>query len=203
MISLYFGLPGSGKTTLLARHALKASKRYKHVYVNVYLRYMPPNVVYVPASYIGKYDMHDCLILIDEGSIHFDNRDYKNTDKGFLRYIIMHRHHHADINVYTQYYNGVDIKLRRLCDRVYYVFRSHFFGSIMTSYWRVPYGIIIPDQKANKESNGTQLGDIQEGYSRPPLLVRLLCHRVLRPRYYKYFDSWHLDLEDILPNLPV
>ena len=89
MVSLYFGLPGAGKTTMLASLALKASKEkspYSHIYGNISLTGIP-NYIKIDSSDLGKYMLEDCLILIDEGTLAFDSRDYKNFCKNFVEFL--------------------------------------------------------------------------------------------------------------------
>lgn len=199
MIDFYFGLPRTGKTTLITKLALTQSKRYKHIYVNVHLSGMPENVIYIENEWVGKYDMSDSLILIDEGSIFADNRDYKNFSKELVHFFVLHGHYRCNIKLFAQTYNGVDKKIRTLCNNVFYMYKPFFFGRWFTKYYRIPYGIIIPDRKKNMQSTGNSLGDIEEGYCKPSLLIRLFCRRFYRPRYYKYFDSWEAP---VLPPVP-
>ena len=108
-VSLYFGLPGCGKTTFLTYLAIKGvrSGRYLHVYSNVALAV--PGITYIDNSVVGKYELRDCLLLIDEASLFADSRDFKNFDKGKLEYFLEHRHRNADIVLFTQQnpcYNG-------------------------------------------------------------------------------------------------
>lgn len=186
-ISLYFGLPGCGKTTLMSKIALDAvkSKRYKHVYCNVYNSI--PGVTYIDNYLIGEYDLRDCLLLIDEATLFADSRDHKNFSKERISYFLLLRHYRADCCLFTQQWNAVDLKIRVITDRVYYVYKTPILGHWFTKYYRIPYGIIIPDPK---KSDGQKLGEIIQGYSKPGLLVRLFCPRVFRPKYYKYFDSF-------------
>lgn len=201
MVCLFFGLPGSGKTTMLASLALKYSRmlkfknpRYKHIYSNVFLKV--PGVTYIDNECIGKYDLSDCLLLIDEATLFADSRAYKEFDKAKLTYFLEHRHYGADIFLFTQQWDGVDRKIRVITDRVYYVFKGLIFGRWFTSYYRIPYGIIIPDKK----SNGEKLGDIIQGYCKPSLMQRLFCPKLFRPFYYRYFDSF--ERPPLLPPLP-
>ena len=194
-VSLYFGLPGAGKTTLMCRHAMQAlrGRRYQHVYGNV--RMSLPGYVYIDNNCIGKYDLSDCLLLIDEATLFADNRAYKEFGKDKLQYFLEHRHYNADINLYTQQWDGVDRKIRVITDRVYYVYKGWLTGHWITRYYRIPYGIIIPD----KRHAGEKLGEIVQGYCKPNILIRLFAPRVFRRRYYRYFDSF----ERIpLPSLP-
>lgn len=192
MISMFFGVPGVGKTTLLAAMALKYRDKYKHIYSNVHLKI--DGVTYIDDDCIGKYELRDCLILIDEASIFADNRDYKSFNKNGTRleYFLMHRHHCADIILFTQGYNAVDKKLRTLTVNLYYMQKGWLLGHFFTKYYPISYGIAFPD--------GERLGEIAEGYSQPPFFVRLFTtKRIFRPKYYPYFDSWAIRE---LPKLP-
>ena len=186
MIALYFGLPGAGKTTILAQKAYDAVKKgkYDHVYTNVKLNM--PGVTYIDNDCIGQFQLENCLLLIDEATLFADSRAYKSFDKDKLQYFLMHRHYHVDIILFTQQWDGVDRKIRVITDRVYYIYKTWLTGPWISKCYRIPYGIIIPDPK----KGGEKLGEIIQGYARPPWFVRLFAMRVYRPRYYKYFDSW-------------
>lgn len=196
-VSLYFGLPGCGKTTLLASMALKASccRRYKYVYSNVYLTI--PGVTYIPNDVIGKYNLRDCLILIDEGTLFADSRHHRDFPQHVCEFFMLHRHYNCDIIIFTQGWDTLDKRIRQITDRVFYVYKTRLWGLLFTRYYRIPYGIIIPDPK--KDSGSTKLGEIIQGYCKPPLLIRIFAHRLFRPKYYGYFNSWD---KPELPPLP-
>lgn len=196
-VSLYFGLPGAGKTTLMCHLAIKGvkSKRYKNVYSNVAMSI--DGVCHIDNNCIGVYDLSDCLVLIDEATLFADSRAYKSFDKGKLEYFLEHRHYNADICLFTQQWDGVDRKIRVITDRVYYVYKGWLTGHWTSRYYRIPYGIIIPDRK--KDRGSEKLGEIIQGYCKPNLLIRLFAPRLHRRKYYKYFDSWE---HKQLPPLP-
>ena len=196
-VSLFFGLPGAGKTTILVYQALKAVKsgKYRHVYSNVRVGVF--GVTYIDNSCIGKYNLSDCLILIDEATLFADSRAYKEFDKGKLTYFLEHRHYNADIMLFTQQWDGVDRKIRVITDRVYYVYKGALLGSWFSRYYRIPYGIIIPNPKKDQ---GEKLGDIVQGYCKPNIIIRLFSPWIFRPLYYKYFDSWERPELDRLPD---
>lgn len=195
-VELYFGLPGCGKTTMLAAKAEKAivTGSYKNVYSNV--RLSIPGVIYIDNYCIGKYDLSDCLLLIDEATLFADSRAHREFDKGKLMYFLEHRHFNADVILFTQQWDGVDRKIRVITDRVYYVYKGLILGKWFSTYYRIPYGIIIPDPKKN---DSQKLGEIVQGYCKPGLLLRLFAPRIYRPRYYKYFDSWERPPMPALP----
>lgn len=197
-VSLYFGLPGSGKTTLLCYHAINGLKsgRYNHIYSNV--RVSVPGVTYIDNECIGQCHLENCLLLIDEATLFADSRDHKNFSKDKIEYFLLHRHYNCDVILYTQQWDGVDRKIRVITDRVYYVHKSFLTGWFLTKYYRIPYGIIIPDPK---KGSSEKLGEIIQGYSKPNIFVRLFkTTRIFRPKYYQYFDSWqHKKLKDLPP----
>lgn len=198
VIKLYFGLPGHGKTTILAMLAYKAvnarKRRYKHVYSNIPLKI--EGVTFIDNSCIGKFDLSDCLLLIDEGTIFADSRDFKSFGADKVYYFMMHRHFNCDICIFVQQWDGLDRKIRCITDRVYYVYKFGLSGFWFTRYYRIPYGIIIPDAKSDSQ----KLGEIIQGYCKPPWYIRLFAPRVLRKKYYKYFDSWAHDELPVLPD---
>ena len=206
MIRLYFGLPGAGKTTLMAKLAIDALnakvfshgkfvKKYEHVYCNVHTTI--PGVTYIDNECIGKYELRDCLILVDEATLFADSRDWKNFSGNRLEYFLTHRHYRADIYLFSQQWDAVDRKIRCITDRVYYIYKGFFTRPWISKCYRIPYGIIIPDGK--KTGNSEKLGEIIQGYRKPPLLTRMFAQLVFRPRYYRYFDSFETKS---LPPLP-
>lgn len=195
MVCLFFGLPGAGKTTIMASMAYRfsKSKKYMHVYTNI--QNTIPGVTVIDNNCIGQYNLENAAILIDEATLFADSRAYKEFDKGKLTYFLEHRHYNVDIYLFTQQWDGVDRKIRVITDRVYYVYKTPITGFWLSSYYRIPYGIIIPDPK----KGGPQLGEIIQGYAKPSFLQRIFSHKVFRPRWYRYFDSWE---RPELPALP-
>lgn len=197
-VKLFFGLPGSGKTTLMCKMAIDGvrSKRYKYVYGNVQMKV--DGYTYIDNECIGKYDLSDCLILIDEATLFADSRRYKEFSKEKMEYFLLHRHYNADICLFTQQWDGVDRKIRVITDRVYYIYKGKLLGLLFSTYYRIPYGIIIPDPN-KKGATGEKLGEIIQGYCKPNLIIRLFAPKLFRPKYYKYFDSWERVKLDPLP----
>lgn len=195
MISLYFGLPGQGKTSVLAAHAYNYIKKgiYKNVYSNIPL--CIPGVIYIDNACIGVFDLSDGVILIDEGTLFADSRSFKSFGEDKVYFFMMHRHYKVDIEIFVQQWDALDRKIRCITDRVYYVYKFGLLSHWVTKYYRIPYGIIIPDAKSQSQ----KLGEIIQGYCKPAWYIRLFASRVWRPKYYKYFDSWE---HKTLPALP-
>lgn len=194
-VSLTFGLPGSGKTTIMCADILCAMKsgRYQNYYCNVHVKI--PGVTYIDNDCIGKYELRDCALFIDEATLFADSRNHKEFSEGRKSYFLEHRHRCADIWLYTQQWNGVDLKIRAITDRVFYIRKGFWTGKWLSSCYRVPYDILFPDPKRGNE----KLGEIIQGYCKPSFLHRLFARRIWRPKYYRYFDSWDLDPFPPLP----
>ena len=182
MVSAYFGLPGCGKTTIMAKHAQKAIKRKIKVYSNVYIA---GTYKFNLHSDLGKYDMSDSLILIDEATLEVDSRDFKKFSKELKSAFLLHRHYRCNINYYTQQYDGVDKKIRDITCNLYYL-RILFFLTTQTQIYRK-----ITITESDEE--------IKYGYRFPNFLEVIIgaTRFHLRPRYYKFFDSWEA------PELPI
>lgn len=201
MIELFFGLPGCGKTSLLAyfaRRELQLIRRGKSSYKNVYsnVAMSLPGLIAIDNECIGKYDLSHSLLLIDEATLFADSRDFKQFGKDKISFFLLHRHYKCDIKLFTQQWDGVDRKIRVITDRVYYVYKGLFTGFFITKFYRIPYGIIIPDKK----TGGEKLGEIIQGYCKPSFLQRLFSHRIFRPMLYRYFDSFEAPKLDPLPS---
>lgn len=196
MISLYFGLPGCGKTTLMSKFALKFTKgrKYKNVYGNVHLAV--PGYTYIDNECIGKYELVDGALLIDEGVLFACNRNYKNFGMELTKFFMEHRHDCLDIYIFSQSADLLDKQIRTITDRVYYIYKPFLFGKFISKYYRIPYDIVIP----KRDDNSQKLGEIIQGYCQPSKLQKIFCtQRLYRPFYYKFFDSWVRTKREQLP----
>ena len=127
---IYFGVPGSGKTTFAAYLAKKRIKRNGLVLSNVNIK----GTYEVERSDIGNYMIKDCLLLIDEAGIDYNNRNFadkkEKMSKEEIYFYKYHRHYNVDIAIFSQGYDDMDKKLRTLATRYYIVKKSILPGFI-------------------------------------------------------------------------
>lgn len=195
MIIIKFGLPGSGKTTDFAKTAYNARKHYKNVYGNVHMSI--PDYTYIDDTCIGTYQLENGIVLIDEATLLADNRDFKSMSKALKQFLVLHRHYKLDLVFYVQKWDAVDIKIRTMCDQVYYIRKSLFLGKWISYEYRIPYGL----EFSNPKTDGHRYGEIVMGYSKPRFMDRVFKGIIIRPLYYKYFDSW--EAPELLPLPPI
>lgn len=191
-VRLYFGLPGSGKTTLMSAIALEGCKKPNfNVYCNVPLNI--PKVIPITNDMVGKFNLHDGLILIDEATIFADSRKFKSFSDDLVKLFVMHRHFKVDIYLFLQNYSRTDLTIRMLADKVFWVRK---LGPISMAV-EIPMDVFIP-KKDVSDNNGTA-GEIVNGYYRPPIWSYIFAKKIWRKKYYPYFDSFNTYH---LPELP-
>lgn len=128
-VIVYFGVPGSGKTTLAAKIAYKNAKRGIKTYSNVPIM----GTLLINSSDIGKVDISDGDMILDEAAIDFNNRSYKTMPKCTIEWFKLHRHYGiGNIHVFSQSYEDMDITLRRLQTVMYRLTRTVIPGVFMT-----------------------------------------------------------------------
>lgn len=191
MISLIFGVPRCGKTTLLAYCAERALARkgiacgrgawkvslgdfapYDHVYSTFPIHSERGSVRKLDCSVLGKKQITNSLLLIDEVSLIFDSRDYKTFPKDAKQFFALHGHGQNDILICSQGWEDCDKRIRNMAENLLYVERVGRFSRIR------------PIRKAWSID-----GNITEGFTLcPPLSSKY----IYRPRYYKMFDSYEL-----------
>lgn len=121
IISTYFGVPGSGKTTFAAYLAKKDLKRNKKVWSNV-----PITGTYKlePQEDLGRKMIVDGRIIIDEASVEYNSRAYKQMSQAAIKFFKYHRHYQTAIDVFSQSWDDMDVTIRRLTQKMYVVKRS-------------------------------------------------------------------------------
>lgn len=199
MIITIFGLPGHGKTTYLAKICKDYLKYKKHGFIYSNVNFAIPDVIYIdPLTDLGRYEIFNGIVILDESSQLFDSRDFKHFGKEKVKWFNEHRHHHiSKVFCAVQKFDSLDIKIRNCAERCYWV-RAYFPHTplSLTRVWKIPRSVLI-----SKGADASKLtgGEIINGYVQPSLLGRLFCTRFFGRKYWKLFNSF---IVDILPPLP-
>lgn len=180
MITGYFGLPGCGKSTFLAKFAQKYLSMGYRVFVH---EDSPVDGCYLFSwNDLGRYDMSNSVILIDEISLKADNRDFSKFSNVVKQFFILHRHYHCDIIWFTQQYDGVDRKIRELTTCLYYIRSAGMFSFAV----RIDRFIHV-----DKERKQILVGYKLSNFFRCLFAWLNGCVKIcFRPKYYRYFDSF-------------
>lgn len=123
-----FGKKGSGKSTLLEKLAAQHLKKGWIVYSTEvpdsgagYTSYDPKYLNYIDPRNIYNYNFPPhSAIFIDEVSLIWDNRNFKNMDPKVVEWFRYQRHHKCRVYLFSQSFD-IDKKLRDLCDEMYIV----------------------------------------------------------------------------------
>lgn len=181
-LRIYFGVPGSGKTTLAAFFTKRFSKFWP-VFSNV-----PITGAYqYDIKDIGKYDISNAVLLVDEASADYNNRNWKNGNmtQEAIKWWKLHRHAGVMAFLFSQSWNDCDVTLRRLSTELYIVKKSLLPFFITTIKIKRSIGI---------DDNTHEPCDIYK-FDHP--LIRIFTNtRYFAPKYWKMFDSWEM------PELP-
>lgn len=177
MIQGVFGLPGMGKSTFLAKCAWMClhGKTFMNVppHKYVYSNFACPGCYELDFDTLGKYNYHDCLILIDEIMLFADCRDFKTFSADLKYFFALHRHFNIDIIWCSQYYSDCDKKIRNLTNCFYLLEKAPV----------LPVSFVKPILRAMGAKDGQMIDRYDLG---APITWRF----VWRPLYYKLFDSY-------------
>ena len=181
MIKGYFGVPGCGKSTTLVKEYRKNRRKYKNIYsVNIEIK----GVKQITKEDFEKYKFPDSLILWDEITLDYDNREFKKFSPEAKEAWLLHRHFGTDIIYATQNYENVDKKIRDLTLELWYMSKSViplFRGFTTTK--RIYRNININENTA----------ELTLGYRFCNFIESLFVSNfkiIWRRLYYRYFDSW-------------
>lgn len=169
-VIIYFGVPGSGKSTLAAKIAYQNSRKGIKTYSNVPIM----GTLLINSADIGKVDISNGDLILDEAAIDFNNRSYKSMPKAAIEWFKLHRHYGiGTIHVFSQSYEDMDITLRRLQTQMSRISRTLIPGIFMSR--RI--AVVIAIDKDNK-----QITEHHRWFGLP----RFYCGF----RYWPMFDSY-------------
>lgn len=129
-ISVYFAPPRTGKTTIAAWLARRDMKQGRKVYSNVPIK----GCLKVDLKDdIGKVNISNGRLIIDEAGVDYNNREVMNRSKGekfmnkdAIKFFKYHGHFKVDIDIFSQSYEDFDVTLRRLATDYYIIKKSVF-----------------------------------------------------------------------------
>lgn len=185
VISGVFGLPGSGKSMLLAGCADSALKKkpfrigrnilhtgkYNHVLTNFPML----GCAQLDFDTLGKYNITDSLILIDEIMMYADSRNFKTFSDDLKFFFSQHRKMNLDIIWTSQNYDDSDKKIRGLTDKYFYCRRM-----------AIPeFSIVTPINSYLR----VEQGKISSGYELDCLLMSKILYL---PKYWNLIDSYQI-----------
>lgn len=180
-----FGFPGSGKTTVLSAIADRENRGLPSWFGlqnhdSVFTSFPCRGAYQLDYSKLGDFKVSNALILIDEISLHADNRAFKSFGSEKVEFFKLLRHLHSDCIWCSQSATDADKKIRTSTDYMYLI-EPFFFD----------YSVIKPIRKDFDITN-----DITDKYflSRP-----LDWIFINRKKYYHMFDSY--DYKDV-PEMP-
>lgn len=182
-----FGKKGAGKTTMLTMLSYKYRKKGVPVYCNTEI----PGTYLITAEDIGFNAFPpNSVIMIDEVSLIWDNRNFKSFKPEVAKFFRLQRHHKLTVYLFSQTFD-VDKKIRDLCDKMYML--QNFAGWL--SYCKeIRRKLVVVKPSEDSESR------IADELVIPPWYLAIFGSRkfIFVPRWAKYFDS-HL-IEEPLPS---
>ena len=126
------------------------------------------------------------VILIDEVSLIWDNRNFKSFKPEVARYLRLMRHYKNIVFMFSQSFD-VDKKIRDLCDQMYLASNIFGFLSVARKIKKTP---TLHQPSEGSDGSRQQEGFITENYTfYPP--SEWICTYI--PRYIKFFNSFEVD----------
>lgn len=175
-LDFYVGKKGSGKSTILTAEAMKYVKKGIKVYSSEEI----PGCYKFNPKQIGKYSFDPgSVIIIDEISLVFNNRDWQTFDAEKIEWFVLQRHHRNKVIIATQS-SSFEKTIRDLVDNIYIV-KKIFRIFILAR----PVNRIV--DITNSEGGDAVGGQIifKFKYSGLPIVYLL-------PRWTPFFDSFSI-----------
>lgn len=134
---MFFGLPGSGKSTVCADIVRQGNTKKSLFNIGFFCNFPVSGAFKISRDEIGSYDLRTSdkpksVLLLDEASTVYFKRNavskdpkkqFKDSENEFHS---MHRHYQCMEIFFAQSWDGVDLRLRELSTRLYYVEHSRF-----------------------------------------------------------------------------
>lgn len=180
---MVFGKKGSGKTTLLTKLAIKYRKMGFPVFSNVEIF----GCHKLNIEDIGEKEFPiNAVLLIDEVSLIWDNRNFKTFPQKVARYFRLQRHYRNIVYLFSQNFD-VDKKIRDLCDDMYLL--TNFFGYLSVAR-RIKKTPTLHQPETDESGSSSKEGFITEDF-RFDLPSSWIFTYI--PRYIRFFNSFEVE----------
>lgn len=180
---MVFGKKGSGKTTFLTKLAYNYSRRGYKVYCT------DPTIANsftFDPQLVGTFDFdQNSLVLIDEVSLIWSNRDFKTFSRKVDAWFRLMRHKKCICYLFSQSFD-VDKKIRDLVDGMYLMTKKM---NCIAWAKKIDKSMVLTEAQADQPSS------IAENLSFESFLLWPFGSRIFTwiPKYSKMFDSFHDD----------
>lgn len=192
MITAFFAppQPGAGKTcvlSLIANAELKKIEKGKSKYKYVFTNYPCKGTFRIDIRDLSDFYVHDALILLDEVTMSLDNRQWKNTPRGLIDYIVTHRHVNCDIIYAVQQHDWsrAEKTLRENTVNLFYLSRSPLPFFRRWTHCKQIFRKLDINEHSSELVLGYRLSDWIDR-----LFNKSLYRRFYLPKAYDLFDSW-------------
>lgn len=184
-LTYIFGLKGAGKSTFMLKMMLKDMRHGWQIYTNMVDVVLPGVHIFATEDLATLAPPPGSALYIDEAGLVWDNRSFKDFDKGYTEYFKLQRKYKNKVVINSQALD-VDKKIRDLVDRMYLM--TNVLGCI---------GVARPLRRTIKVLEA-------QGNSESRLAMNLTFEGITKfqffwmPMYWKYFDSFQAPHRDEL-----
>ena len=179
-LEFYIGVRGSGKSTFATKEAIYWQKRGYRVYSNFEIF----GCYKFDSSDFGFYHIPpDSILLLDEVSTIWRNRDWKSFPKESEQFIRYLRKYRIRLRCYTQNLD-TDVKLLSNMDSVFLLSK---FCEVFSIARKIKRTQVLHSSERNEDGSRTSEGFITENYSFDVPTTWKIC---FIPRWIKFFNSF-------------
>lgn len=180
LIEYYIGVRGSGKSTLATRDSIQMQRLGHRCYSNFEIF----GCYQIDPKDVGFYHLPpESVLYLDEISLIWGNRDFKNFPKeveAFFRYV---RKYHIYVRCYSQSFDA-DKKLRELVDSIYILVKVL---NVFTIAKRIKRTIVLHSSSKDDSGERQSEGFVSENFSYDLPTTWKVC---FIPRWIRFFNSF-------------
>lgn len=184
-LNFIFGKKGAGKSLYMVKLMLRYHKLGYVIYSDIVCNL--PFVIPIDANDLASYwPVAKSAIFLDEAGLLFDNRNFKNFQRGHTEFFKLQRKCQTVVWLNSQSFD-IDKKIRDVVDTMYLQTRF-LFWTICRPIYR---DITLTEPTGESESRVADKLRFKSIFS---------WRWTFMPRYYKFFDSFDLPDRDFLPS---